>query len=101
MFHNSKLFGSCIIHILYIGCAKIKKKFQRQKVKELLASQERLSSMESVSWPVIWFGWLAGWLVGWLVGRLVGWLVGWLVGSLVRSLVSQSAVQSWFILEDV
>ena len=25
-FHNSKLFGSCIIHILYTGCAKIKKK---------------------------------------------------------------------------
>ena len=26
LFHNSNLFGSCIIHILYIGCAKIKKK---------------------------------------------------------------------------
>ena len=25
-FHNSNLFGSCIIHILYTGCAKIKKK---------------------------------------------------------------------------
>ena len=25
LFHNSNLFGSCIIHILYIGCAKIKK----------------------------------------------------------------------------
>ena len=24
-FHNSNLFGSCIIHILYTGCAKIKK----------------------------------------------------------------------------
>jgi hypothetical protein len=24
-FHNSKVFGSCIIHILYTGCAKIKK----------------------------------------------------------------------------
>ena len=24
--HNSNLFGSCIIHILYTGCAKIKKK---------------------------------------------------------------------------
>jgi len=22
-FHNANLFGSCIIHILYIGCAKI------------------------------------------------------------------------------
>ena len=25
LFHNSNLFGSCIIHILYTGCAKIKK----------------------------------------------------------------------------
>ena len=25
MFHNSNLFGSCIIHILDTGCAKIKK----------------------------------------------------------------------------
>ena len=25
-FRNSNLFGSCIIHILYTGCAKIKKK---------------------------------------------------------------------------
>jgi len=24
-FHNSDLFGSCIIHILYTECAKIKK----------------------------------------------------------------------------
>ena len=24
-FHNADLFGSCIIHILYTGCAKIKK----------------------------------------------------------------------------
>ena len=26
LFHNANLFGSCIIHILYTGCAKIKKK---------------------------------------------------------------------------
>ena len=26
LFHNSKVFGSCIIHILYTGCAKIKRK---------------------------------------------------------------------------
>ena len=25
LFHNATLFGSCIIHILYTGCAKIKK----------------------------------------------------------------------------
>jgi hypothetical protein len=33
MFYNSNIFGSCIIHILYTGRAKIKKKFRRQKVK--------------------------------------------------------------------
>ena len=26
LFHNAKLFGSCIIHILYTGCVEIKKK---------------------------------------------------------------------------
>jgi len=25
LFHNSNVFGSCIIHNLYTGCAKIKK----------------------------------------------------------------------------
>ena len=25
LFHNSNVFGSCIIHILYTGCFKIKK----------------------------------------------------------------------------
>jgi len=27
VFYNSNLFGSCIIHILYTGCAKIKKNY--------------------------------------------------------------------------
>ena len=35
LFHNSNVFGSCIIHILYTECAKIKKKFRRQKVNSL------------------------------------------------------------------
>ena len=26
LFHNATFFGSCVIHILYTGCAKIKKK---------------------------------------------------------------------------
>ena len=25
LFHNSNVFGSCVIHILYTGCVKIKK----------------------------------------------------------------------------
>ena len=34
LFHNTNLFGSCIIHILYTGCAKIKKnKSGAKKVK--------------------------------------------------------------------
>jgi len=36
LFHNSNVFGPCIIHILYRGCAKIKKKlFRHQKVNPL------------------------------------------------------------------
>jgi len=38
LFHNSNVFGSCIIHILYTVCAKIKKKYFRgQKVKAIAA----------------------------------------------------------------
>ena len=32
LFHNSNLFGSCIIHILYTECAKIKKIIPALKV---------------------------------------------------------------------
>ena len=36
LFHNSNVFCSCIISILYTGCAKIKKNiFRRQKVNSL------------------------------------------------------------------
>ena len=31
LFHNTNLFGSCIIHILYTGCAEIKKKYSGAK----------------------------------------------------------------------
>ena len=31
LFHDANLFGSCIIHILYTGCAKIKKNNSRAK----------------------------------------------------------------------
>ena len=27
LFHNSNVFGSCVIHILYTGCAKILKSY--------------------------------------------------------------------------
>ena len=38
LFHNATLFGFCITHILNTGCAKIWKKFRRQKVNLLLIS---------------------------------------------------------------
>ena len=31
LFHNANLFGSCIIHILYTICAKIKKNYSGAK----------------------------------------------------------------------
>ena len=46
LFHNSNVFGSCIIRILYTGCAKIKKKFWRQKVNFLLGKNLVWSSAE-------------------------------------------------------
>ena len=36
LFHNSNVFGSCIIHILYTGCAKIKKNNSGAKRLKLL-----------------------------------------------------------------
>ena len=31
LFHNATFFGSCVIHILYTECAKIKKKIPAAK----------------------------------------------------------------------
>ena len=40
LFHNANFFGSCIIHILYIECAEIKKKlFRPQRVNKKLIQQ--------------------------------------------------------------
>ena len=41
LFRNANLFGSCIIHILYTGCAKIKKKIIPSP-KKLLNSKSSL-----------------------------------------------------------
>ena len=38
LFHNCNLFGSCIIHILYTECAKIKKNNSGAKRLRLLRS---------------------------------------------------------------
>jgi len=37
LFHNSNVFGSCIIHILYTGVLKLKKLFRCQKVNKWAA----------------------------------------------------------------
>jgi len=34
LFHNSNVFGSCIIHIYIQGVLNLKKKFRRQKFKQ-------------------------------------------------------------------
>ena len=41
LFHNVNLFGSCIIHILYTECAKIKKKIRRQRVNIQIQPQKQ------------------------------------------------------------
>ena len=43
LFHNSNVFGSRIIHILCTGCAKIKKKFRRQKFKAETLETEKVN----------------------------------------------------------
>ena len=40
LFHNANLFGSCITHILYTGCAKIKKVIPAQRVKHQAMSSK-------------------------------------------------------------
>ena len=40
LFHNTNVFGFCIIHILYTGCSKIKK-FRRRKVNNLKLCHHR------------------------------------------------------------
>jgi len=37
LFHNSNVFGACIIHILYTVCAKIKKNNNNSGAKRLRA----------------------------------------------------------------
>ena len=43
LFHNANLFGSCIIHILYTGVLKIKKK--KSGAKGLIEFFKRLGSV--------------------------------------------------------
>jgi len=52
LFHNSNLFGSCVIHILYTGCAKIKKK---SGAKRLTGGQACVSSNKRDTHSVVGF----------------------------------------------
>ena len=47
LFHNSNLFGACIIHILYTECAKIKKNNSRAKRLRMSDATSPLSNMPS------------------------------------------------------
>jgi len=49
LFHNSNVFGSCIIHILYTGCAKIKKK-KIPAPKGRLDERHTLHHMQQMMW---------------------------------------------------
>ena len=45
LFHNANLFGCCIIHILYTGCAKMKKIIRRQRVNYTLVTLIQYAAM--------------------------------------------------------
>jgi len=48
LFHNSNIFGSCINHILYTGCAKIKK--NNSGAKRLIASLGSVTDTINCNW---------------------------------------------------
>ena len=59
LFHNSNVFGSCIIQILYTGCAKIKKKmiparkgYKNVRLNQLMVYSTLNSETEQL--PAIW-----------------------------------------------
>ena len=45
LFHNSNVFGSCIIHILYTGCNEIKKNNSGAKSLICIETVELLTTM--------------------------------------------------------
>jgi len=46
LFHNSNVFSSCIIHILYTGCAKILK--NNSSAKRLITDTFKSSSIQQI-----------------------------------------------------
>ena len=54
LFHNGNLFGSCIIRILYTGCAKIKKIIPAPKgFKETKPIVKSVKEGEVLHWTVV------------------------------------------------
>ena len=60
LFHNSNIFGSCLIHILYTGCAKIKKnnsgakRLKPTQVKPYSPCGHRLSHVYMCRDDILW-----------------------------------------------
>ena len=50
LFHNFNVFGSCIIHILYTGCAKIKKKSGVKRITERSLDKMQAVRKYAVEW---------------------------------------------------
>jgi len=50
LFHNSDVFVSCIIHILYTGCAKIKKNNSGAKRLRWILRKEGVGVWTGSSW---------------------------------------------------
>jgi hypothetical protein len=59
LFHNATFFGSCIVHILHTGCAKIKKKIRHQRVNKFCDIETEFS----LAFPH-WFRWVIASLRG-------------------------------------
>ena len=59
LFHNANLFGSCIIHILYTECAKIKKKKNsgakglKRRFPPLIFTTDFSVCMEMCAWVLV------------------------------------------------
>jgi hypothetical protein len=51
LFHNANLFGSCIIHILDTGCAKIKK--NNSGPKGLMGSNLTMRSVSDIGFSPV------------------------------------------------
>src|SRR5215469_15163423 len=51
LFHNATFFGSCVIHILHTGCAKIKKKIRHLRVTRRESQDGRKYSRGSYQVP--------------------------------------------------